>query len=48
MTLNICFLHALFGHIICGITDYLMTYTPNGKFQFSDMGDSEKILVIEQ
>ena len=43
MIMKICLLLAMFGHMICGITDCLMTYTPNGKFQFSDMQDPKKM-----
>lgn len=34
---------AAIGHIICGITDCMMAYTKNGRFDFSDTKDSQKM-----
>lgn len=34
---------ALLGHVLCGVTDCLMAYTPNGRFVFSDVKDSDKM-----
>ena len=35
---------ACLGHIICGITDCLLAYTPDGRFDFKkDTSDSEKM-----
>nr|MCR5007992.1 hypothetical protein [Oribacterium sp.] len=31
------------GHIICGITDCMLAYMKNGKFEFSDVKDNEKM-----
>ncbi len=33
---------ALAGHILCGISDYLLTYAPNGKVNLSDFKDYDK------
>ena len=34
---------AAFGHIICGITDCMMAYTKNGRFDFEDIKDSRRM-----
>lgn len=33
---------AIIGHILCGISDCLLTYAPNGKVQLTDFKDYEK------
>lgn len=33
---------AIIGHILCGISDCLLTYVPNGKVQLTDFKDYEK------
>lgn len=44
--MKIALLIALLGHILCGVTDCLMAYTPNGRFTFSDAGDTDKMAKI--
>lgn len=34
---------ALIGHIICGVTDCMLAYTKDGRFEFSDVKDNKKI-----
>ena len=34
---------ALFGHLLCGICDCLLIYTPSGKFGFQLMNDNDKM-----
>ncbi len=34
---------AAIGHIICGITDCMLAYTKDGRFDFSDIKDNEKM-----
>ena len=34
---------AVAGHLLCGFTDCLMTYLPNGRFRFEDMKDNSKL-----
>ncbi|MBQ8139292.1 MAG: hypothetical protein IJ195_07560 [Lachnospiraceae bacterium] len=34
---------ACIGHIICGITDCMLAYMKNGRFEFSDVKDSKKM-----
>ena len=42
--MNIPLLAAALGHIICGITDCLLAYTPEGRFDLSkDTSDNEKM-----
>lgn len=43
MTLKIFMLLAFAGHVLCGITDCLMAYTPDGRFEFSIMKDNQKM-----
>ena len=33
---------ACIGHIICGITDCMLAYMKNGRFEFSDVNDNKK------
>ncbi|MBR1566311.1 MAG: hypothetical protein IJ649_06065, partial [Oscillospiraceae bacterium] len=37
------FLTALLGHLLCGVCDCWLTYLPNGRFQFGQMKDNEKL-----
>ncbi len=37
------FLIAVAGHVLCGVTDCLMTYLPKGRFRFEDMKDNRKL-----
>ncbi len=37
------FLIAILGHLLCGVSDCLMTYLPNGRFRFEDMKDNKKL-----
>ena len=41
--MKILFLIAIAGHLLCGVTDCMMTYLPNGRFRFEDMGDNRKL-----
>ena len=43
---KIMFLIAAAGHLLCGYTDCLMTYLPNGRFRFEDMKDNEKLSAV--
>lgn len=36
-------LAAVAGHLLCGYTDWLLTYLPSGKFQVEDMKDNRKL-----
>lgn len=40
---NIVYLLAAIGHIVCGITDCMLAYTPNGRFDMKDAGDNDKM-----
>jgi len=42
-TMKILYLVAIAGHLLCGVTDCLMTYLPKGRFRFEDMKDNEKL-----
>ena len=37
------FLVAIAGHLLCGFSDCLLTYLPNGRFRFEDMKDHRKL-----
>lgn len=41
--MKIILIIALIGHIICCICDYIITYTPNGKFGIADLKNNEKL-----
>ncbi len=41
--MKILLIIACIGHIICGITDCMLAYMKNGKFEFSDVKDNEKM-----
>lgn len=41
--MKVLFFLAVCGHLLCGISDCLITYVPGGKFQFSDIRDSKKM-----
>ncbi|MBQ8087593.1 MAG: hypothetical protein IJ234_04115 [Clostridia bacterium] len=41
--LKFLILLGLIGHLICWRCDCLLTYTPNGRFQFSDLKDSAQM-----
>ena len=45
-TMKILFLIAIAGHLLCGYTDCLMTYLPNGRFRFEDMKDNRKLSTV--
>jgi hypothetical protein len=34
---------AFIGHIICGVTDCMLAYTKDGRFEFSDVKDNKKM-----
>ena len=40
---KIMFLIAIAGHLLCGVTDCLLTYLPDGRFRFEDMKDNQKL-----
>ena len=42
LEIKIFMMMALIGHILCGISDYLLTYTPNGKVDLTNLKDYEK------
>ena len=42
-TTRILFLIAAAGHLLCGVTDCLLTYLPNGRFRFEDMKDNQRL-----
>lgn len=42
-TIKILLLIAVFGHLLCGICDCLLIYTPSGKFGFQLMKDNDKM-----
>lgn len=37
---------AALGHILCGICDCLLTYTPNGRFSAADLADNDKMSAL--
>ena len=41
--MSLVYLSAAIGHVICGITDCLMAYTPNGRFNMKDAKDPGKM-----
>ena len=41
--MKIALIIACIGHIICGITDCMLAYMKNGRFEFSDVKDSKKM-----
>ena len=41
--MKIALIIACIGHIICGITDCMMAYMKNGRFEFSDVKDNKKM-----
>ena len=43
MAVNFLLALAMIEHILCGITDCLLAYTPNGRFDFNNMKDNEKM-----
>ena len=42
-TIKILMLNAVLGHLLCGICDCLLMYTPSGKFGFQLMKDNDKM-----
>ena len=42
-TIKILMLIAVLGHLLCGICDCLLIYTPSGKFEFQLMKDNDKM-----
>ena len=42
-TIKILMWIAVFGHLLCGISDCLLIYTPSGKFGFQLMKDNDKM-----
>ena len=43
---NFVYLLAAIGHIVCGITDCMLAYTPNGRFDMKDAEDNDKMSAI--
>ena len=41
--IKILMLIAVLGHLLCGICDCLLIYTPSGKFGFQLMKDNDKM-----
>lgn len=41
--MKIALIIACIGHIICGITDCMLAYMKNGRFDFSDVKDNKKM-----
>ena len=41
--MKIVLIIACIGHVICGITDCMMAYMKNGRFEFSDVKDNKKM-----
>ena len=41
--MKIALIIACIGHIICGITDCMLAYMKNGRFEFSDVKDNKKM-----
>ncbi|MCR5232886.1 MAG: hypothetical protein K6E53_03145 [Lachnospiraceae bacterium] len=41
--MNIVLIIAGIGHLICGVTDCMLAYTKNGRFDFSDIKDNAKM-----
>lgn len=46
MILKFLLMLAMIGHILCGFTDCLLAYTPNGRFGFDCMKDNQKMSKI--
>ena len=46
MILKLLLILAMGGHILCGFTDCLLAYTPNGRFEFDYMKDNQKMSKI--
>lgn len=46
MILKLLLILAMGGHILCGFTDCLLVYTPNGRFEFDYMKDNQKMSKI--
>ena len=46
MILKFLLILAMMGHILCGFTDCLLAYTPNGRFEFDCMKDNQKMSKI--
>ena len=41
--MKIALIIAFIGHIICGVTDCMLAYTKDGRFEFSDVKDNKKM-----
>ncbi len=41
--MKIALIIACVGHIVCGITDCMLAYLKNGRFEFSDVKDNKKM-----
>lgn len=46
--MKLLLLMGLIGHILCGVSDCLLTYAPNGKVNLTDFKDYEKSSVSFQ
>lgn len=41
--MKVMLLMAIAGHLLCGVTDCMMTYLPRGRFRFEDMKDNQRL-----
>jgi len=46
LMIKICLLIAFLGHILCCFCDRAITYTPNGRFNFNDLQDNNKLSAL--
>ncbi len=44
--MKIALIIACIGHIICGITDCMLAYMKNGRFEFSNVNDNKKMQMV--
>ena len=44
--LKLCLLTAFFGHLICWYCDFLITYTPSGRFSAKLLNDNEQLSAL--
>ena len=43
---KITFLLAIAGHLLCGVSDCLLTYTPGGRFHYEDIKDNDRLSAV--
>ncbi len=46
VTISALLATAALGHILCGVCDCLLTYTPNGRFHAADLADNDKMSAL--